>query len=252
MTTVSWLLLTFNRGQTVRKSVTHNFDNAGCAPDELIWVDNGSTDIITREFMLSLDPEVSILNNENLGVAKGYNRGMALATMDYIVITGSDMLMPDNWLSTFKDYVTKIPNTGVACIYSHHWTSKKERIREPYGRQVYNGLEYVPAMPIERRIFKRSLLADFGYFPESFGLYSYDDLAWAYRAEKVCQEKGLLHYVIPDLVAEHMGTEGVAKYDGKDDVEYHLMKKREAADPAKKAELQRLKGLGWPKFTPFM
>ncbi len=247
---VSWIILTYNRGAVVRQSVKHNFDTAGVAPDELIWVDNGSTDVITRDFMSGLDPEVSILNNENLGVAKGYNRGLGLATGDYIVITGCDMLMPNNWLGIMLDYVTGIPDTGVACVYSRSLASCQERV---HGlRRVVNGLPIIPALPIERRIFRRELLADFGYFPESFGLYGMDDLAWAQRAERVCAEKGLLSYVIPDMQAEHLGTEGVSRYDGKDEAAYHAMKKREASEHGKIIELARLRGLGWPRFTPYL
>lgn len=44
MTTVSWIVLTYNRADTVKKSLDHNFANAGAVPDELIWVDNGSTE----------------------------------------------------------------------------------------------------------------------------------------------------------------------------------------------------------------
>lgn len=250
--TVSWIILTYNRGEIVKRSVTHNFDCAGAVPDELIWVDNGSTDKICREFMQSMDPEVSVLHNENRGVAKGYNAAMTAASKDYIVITGSDMLLPNNWLATFKEYVATIPNTGSACIYSSHWTEKPERHRKQYGIQVVNDLPLVHAMPIERRIFRRSLLTEFGYYPESFGLYGFDDIAYAHRIEKVCDEMGLLYYCIPDLVAEHLGTEGIARYDGKDAAEYHAMKQKEARDSAKRVELERLRNLGWPKFDPHL
>ncbi len=247
---ISWIILTFNRGEIVRRSVTHNFNTAGACPDELVWVDNGSTDIITRDFMLGLDPEISILNNENRGVARGYNQGLGAATGDYVVITGCDMLMPDNWLATMLDYVTKIPETGVACVYSRPLHKCQDRIKGL--RRVVNGLPIIPAFPIERRIFRRSLLSDFGYFPETFGLYGHDDVAWAHRAEQVCLEKGLISYVIPDMQAEHLGTEGVTRYDGKDDADYHAMKKREAGSWAKTAEMERLASLDFPRFTPFL
>lgn len=250
--TVSWVILTYNRCHIVDEAITHCMNHAGDSWDELVWVDNGSNfqdfDYLDN---VVIDADISIRNKENKGVAKGYNQAIGLATKDYIVITGCDMMMPKNWLKTFKDYVTKIPETGVACMYSSHWTTKPERIRL-FGIDDTHALPIVHAMPIERRIFKRELLADIGYFPESFGLYGFDDLAWAKRAEKVCASKGLLTYVIPDMVAEHLGTEGIEAADGKDDPEYHNFKRQEAADPAKRVELQRLKDLGWPRFSPFL
>lgn len=253
MPTVSLIILTHNRAEIVRKAVDHNLGNAGDMIEEIIWVDNGSEGLEFERlynYMYSA-ADVCVLNARNLGVAKGYNRGMGLATQDYIVITGCDMLMPDDWLRTFKEYVTAIPQTGVACMYSCHWAERPERIRK-FGVEELGGLPFVRAMPIERRIFRRDLLADFGYFPETFGLYGYDDIAWANRVEQVCVEKGLLSYVIHGAVAQHLGTEGINAYDGKDPAEYHAFKKREAEDPAKKAELARREELGWPRFTPFL
>ncbi len=251
MTTISWVILTHNRSEIVDRAIAHCMNNAGDGWDELVWVDNGSKPIHYNYLDTVIDADVTVRLKKNLGVAKGYNRGMAMATMDYIVITGCDMLMPDNWLRTFKNYVETIPETGVACIYSSHWTTHQERLRRGFGFREVNGLPIVDAMPIERRIFRRSLLAEFGYFPETFGLYGFDDIAWAYRVEQVCDKRGLLYYVIPDAVAEHIGTEGVASFDGKDAVEYHAMKRREAFDPMKSIELQRLSADGWPGTWPF-
>ncbi len=248
----SWIILTFNRAEIVREAIGHCLDNSG-APEaitQLVWVDNGSTDGV-RDVMRGFEPDVSVLYSENKGVARGYNTGMGLATEEFVVVTGCDFRMPDNWLKTMLDYVTQIPETGMACIYSQHWTYKHERLRKQYGVDNSYALPIVHAMPIERHIYRRELLSAFGYYPETFGMYGFDDVARAYRIEKVCDELGLLYYVIPDLVAEHLGTEGLNAADGKDDLAYHAMKRKEATDPAKRAELARLKELGWPKFSPF-
>jgi GT2 family glycosyltransferase len=249
MSTISWVILTFNRREIVTKAISRCMQNAGAAWDELIWVDNGSTDGMEKS-LFDFEPTVSVLNAKNQGVARGYNVGMGLATKDYIVLTGCDMLMPDGWLKLMKSYVEEIPHTGVASIYSKTLDQARERIQG--GARVVNGLPLVPALPIERRIFKRSLLAEFGYFPETFGLYGYDDLAWAARANKVAEEKGLLNYVIPNVMAEHLGTEGIEVHDGKDDATYHAFKKDQVSSPDKTLELNRLRTLGWPKFSPFL
>ncbi len=230
--------------------------NAGDTWEEVIHVDNGSIESVANEVYELLEPDVTILNKENLGVAKGYNRGLGLATKDYIVITGCDMLMPDNWLKTFKDYVTAIPNTGVACIYSKPLDECKSRARKSVdGEWSYDTVCHMPiahAMPIERRIFRRALLSEFGYFPEDFGLYSWDDVAWAHRAEMICDRLDLLYYVIPGMTAVHLGTEGVEIADGKDEPAYHQMKKNEAEDEQKIFTLNRRRKQNWPKFTPYL
>lgn len=253
--TVSWVVLTYNRCESVRKAITHCMEYAGEKWDELVWVDNGSVDGV-RDFMRSLKPDVTILNKENLGVAKGYNRGLALSSCDYVVITGCDMLMPDGWLRTFKEYVRRIPQTGVACIYSGPLSWVPERARkgtpeELWKRETLNGLDIVHAMPIGRRILSRRLLMEIGFFHEGFGLYGWDDVVWGHRAEKICDEKGLLYYVIPDQIAEHLGTEGVMMFDGKDDFDYHAFKKKEADDRNKHKLMAELSRQGWPYFNPY-
>lgn len=246
---VSWVILTFNRGAMVKQAIEHCMANAGDTWEELVWVDNGSTDGLQFNIRDKFNPDVLVLNAANRGVARGYNQAMGLASKDYILITGCDMLMPDNWLKTFKEYVRRIPNTGVACMYSKEMDAVPERLRG--SPQTFNGLPIVHAMPIERRIFKRTLLKNFGYFPETFGLYGYDDMAWAYRAESTCREEGWPCYMIPNQVAVHLGTEGINPADGKDDIEYHAFKRREALDPAKQAELRRLRAEGFPRFSPY-
>ncbi len=246
--TISWVILTFNRADIVKKSVLHNMRTAGDTWDEIVWCDNGSTDGV-RDFMMHY-ADVGVLHKTNLGVAKGYNAALGMARKDYIVITGSDMLMPEGWLCHFKEYVRRIPNTGVACIYSKPLALCPERVRGP--AQIVNSLPLVPALAIERRIFKRSLLSDIGYFPEEFGKYGFDDVCWAERAEIVAREKGLINYVIPTMIAEHLGTEGVARHNGKDAADYHAMKRKEVFDPDKSVAFAKRREAGWPRFGPYL
>lgn len=246
---VSWVILTHNRAEIVEWAFDHNFDNAGYPFHEIVWCDNGSKPAeryYMENVVFGAYVNTTILNRLNLGAAKGYNRAMGLATGDYIVITGCDMLMPEGWLKTFMDYVTKIPETGMALMYSRPLDKCPERLLGP--RQTINGLDIIPAFPVERRIFKRELLADFGYFPETFGLYGFDDLALAHRIIQVCNEKNLYCYLIPDQVPIHLDGEGV---DTPTD-DYTRFKHKEALDPAKRAEFERLRQLNFPRFTPFL
>lgn len=243
---VTWVLLTFNRKKTVEECFQHNASVSGEEWNELVWCDNGSSDGTNK---IPLPAHVKIRNVENLGVAKGYNRAMALASKDYIVITGCDMKMPHGWLKTFKDYIRAIPETGIACIYSQPLDKVPERIRGQ--EQIVNGLPIVPAMPIGRRILSRKMLHDVGYFHEGFGLYGWDDVVWGYRAEKVCKEQGKLSYVIPRQIAQHFGTEGVQMFDGKDHVDYHAFKQREVNERYKAKLMSDLRERGYPRFNPY-
>lgn len=249
---VSLVLLTMNRAAVVARAYAHNLSSAGADVDEVVWVDNGSTDeqglVMSRAIRGVREPDVVVLNRKNLGVARGYNRGYALATGDYVVITGCDMLMPDQWLATMLAYQEEL--NGITCIYSRPFSDVPERMEGPPA-VAPSGASYQPAMPIGRRLLRRDLFLDIGYFREDFGLYGWEDVEWGHRASKVCKEKGLPTYAIPGMVAEHLGTEGVLGHDGKDDAAYHAFKRMEALNPKKQDVLRRAREDGYPHFNPY-
>jgi glycosyltransferase involved in cell wall biosynthesis len=200
--------------------------------------------------MTAFNPDISVIHKENFGVAKGYNHGYVLATGDWIVITGCDMLMPENWLVTMKEYLEKVPQTGIACMYSQPMDKVPERIRGE--RTIVNGMDLWPALPFGRRIVRRDLFKDIGYLREDFGLYGWEDVEWGERALRICKEKDLMCYAIPDKVAEHLGTEGVKMADGKDPADYHAFKRAEVHDPKKIELMNRCRAEGYQYYNPFM
>jgi GT2 family glycosyltransferase len=249
---ISLVVLTHNRARMVDLALTHSLSNAGRKVDELVWVDNGSTDGEregVRGVMRAFMPAVSILHRENLGVAKGYNRGMAMTTGDYVAIIGCDMLMPEGWLETWERYLRAIPETGVACIYSKPFKACPERLMGP--PETVNGLPTQMALPIDRRIFPRATLRQVGYFREDMGLYGWEDVEWGHRAFIRCTNLGRRCYAIPDLVAEHLGTEGISAYDGKDDAAYHAMKAAAVRDPEALRVMENARISGYPYVNPF-
>lgn len=246
---ISLVILTFNRAEIVRQAMSHNFKNAGRQIDELVWVDNGSTDNV-RKYMKELQPDVSVLHSENLGVAKGYNRGYALASGDYVCITGCDRLMPDGWLATYAKYLEAIPNTGIISIFSQPLEKVPERVRGlPY---LIDGLPMVDCLPFGSRILPRKLLTEkIGFLREDFGLYGWEDVEWGERALKVLKENHLLSYTIPGVFAEHKGNEGIKALNGSEDPAYHAFKQQEARDPRKIEVLQKARAEGHPYYNPF-
>jgi GT2 family glycosyltransferase len=245
---VSLVVLTHNRARMVEHALLHSLSNADHRPHEIVWVDNGSTDDV-REVMRSFNPSVSVLHPQNLGVAKGYNRGMAMTTGDYIAIIGCDVLMPDGWLATWLRYLSLIPQTGVACIYTKPFAECRGRLMG--APEMVGGLPIQMALPMDRRIFPRETLRQVGYLREDMGLYGWEDVEWSHRTFFRCLNNQRLCYAIPDLVGEHLGTEGIAEYDGKDDADYHAMKRRLLAEGGGEAKMLRARESGYPYVNPF-
>lgn len=236
---VSLVMLTYNRASLLQRVMDHNLTHAGSCIDELVWVDNGSTDG-TREVMHSYHPDACVLNKVNIGVFKGYNRGFALATGDYIVITDDDMLMPKGWLASFRTYLTTITNTGVACYLWDDPNLVAGNVQESHG------LKYLPCHPIGRFIVARDLLVKkIGYLREDFGLYGLGDIEWARRAVRVCKQEGLLAYAIPAPRSVHIGTAAC------DQPGYREFKRREGEDPSKMQLLRRCHLENYPYYNPF-
>ena len=89
---VSVIIPTYNRGEFLRRGINSALE--GCAEnDEIIVVDDGSTDQ-TRALVESIsDPRLLYIYRENSGVATARNHGMELASNDLIAFLDDD----DEW-----------------------------------------------------------------------------------------------------------------------------------------------------------
>lgn len=251
---ISWVILTHNRSKTVNRAFKHNMLNAGL-PDlrdhqvEIIWVDNGSRVPVEATY-LNVMADVKIWNKFNLGVSKGYNRGLVLCTGDLIAITGCDRLMPKNWLSQAIRAHEAIPTTGIISYYSKPLDQVPERKRGCPNQM--NGIEIQCAMPIEAKVFSRSLHSRIGYLKEDLGLYGWEDVLWGERAEKVTADMGLINYIFPEQIAQHLGDEGIAEWTQQDEQSYHEFKKLESQDPKKLEICQEYRRMGHPYVNPYI
>lgn len=246
---ISWVILTYNRVALVNKAITHNLENAGTAFHEMIWVDNGSFDG-TFELANSFKPDLLIRNHSNLGVARGYNQGMVMATGDWIVITGCDMLMPDNWLKKFAGYCQQVPNTACASMYSVPIDTVPERFPEGPKLKFISQLPLIEAMPIDRRMFRRDLLKKIGYLREDFGLYAWEDVEWACRLTKHCKENGLITYLIPSQVPHHLQNDEWYK-NNPAMKKYQAFKDKLTMSSRSAKLLKKCQDDGYPYYNPF-
>jgi GT2 family glycosyltransferase len=95
MATVSAIIPTWNRADLLQ-TILENLASQARPPDQIIVVDNGSTDttpLVAREFPVDL-----IVFPENRGFAVAVNEGIKHADGDWILILNNDVVLEPDWL----------------------------------------------------------------------------------------------------------------------------------------------------------
>lgn len=249
---VSLVILTWNRWNSVYTSLSQNIASAGFPIREIVHVDNGSEHGFVDRFKAAFDPAVQVVHAENQGVAKGYNRGLALATSSHVVITGCDRIMPANWLKAWAECFEDYKNTGVIACYSqyeqgNHESSRFRGSKWAHGANARRGIR--GALPVEARIHSKDFLFKAGFFREDFGLYGYEDAEWADRADRVARENGLINYVVEHQFAKHLDCHDFEPKVGA--LDYQTFKKTDHTDPRKRALYLKCKATNSPHYNPY-
>jgi len=193
---ISHIQLTMNRGDIVRECFAHNQNTAGRKVDEIVWVDNGSTDG-TADFARE-HADICVLNKRNLGMAYGFNRAFALATGDFIVMMGAYSKAPDGWLAAMVKVYESSKADGV-CIFHAPVDAEPGRFRG--GTEVHDIYTCQRTLLIESMLFPKTTLEKFGYLDESLDPYWPCDVEYAFRAD----HHGSYALAIIGMVVQHCG-----------------------------------------------
>ena len=111
---VSIVFTNWNVRDLLRDCLHSVYERTSGLTYEIIVVDDGSTDG-SIEMLRSEFPEVTLLANpKNIGVAKSYNRGVAVASGRYIQMLNTDMILVNNAIKILYDYLESHPEVG-AC-----------------------------------------------------------------------------------------------------------------------------------------
>ncbi len=171
--TISVIIPTFNRAQRLRRSIQSAMDQTR-QPDEIIVVDDGSTDetaeMIAREF-----PKVQYIFQQNNGVSSARNRGIAAAAGAWIALLDSD----DEWLpeKLFKQMkllqLEKCRNINyLLCHTDEIWIRNGIRVNPQRKHRKFGGHIFPKCLPLcvispSSTIIHRSIFEEVGYFDES-------------------------------------------------------------------------------------
>jgi GT2 family glycosyltransferase len=184
------------------RAQTHPFD-------EIILVDNGSTDGSAE----LAERHATILRlEENLGFAAAVNRGIASTHADWIAILNNDVTLAPDWLEqlikTDAPFVTgKILNAADHSLIDGTfdeisrgacaWRCGSGQPDSP----TWNVPRPMQFAPMTAAIFRRSLLQEIGPLDENFGSYL-EDVDFGIR----CALAGFEGRYIPTAIAYHRGS----------------------------------------------
>src|ERR687896_1700640 len=76
---------------------------------EIIVVDNDSVEPPELPSWVRL-----IRNKENVGFARAHNRGIAVSSGDWVVITNPDTLVGRDFFEVLEEFVSETPGVGIA------------------------------------------------------------------------------------------------------------------------------------------
>lgn len=139
-------------------------------PDELVVVDNGSTDGSLAMLQAEYPTARTIANKVSPGYGAASNQGVALCRSPYILLLNSDTLLPGDAIDTLSAYLDERPTVGLA----------GPRLANPDGSLQTSTFPYPE--PLQMLIRESSLLELIRALPVVRDRYL---LTWAHDAERV-------------------------------------------------------------------
>jgi glycosyltransferase involved in cell wall biosynthesis len=171
--TVSVIIPTYNRALLVQEAIRSLLAQT-YVPDEIIVVDDGSTDN-TMDMLSQYGPPVVPLQQPHRGRSAARNAGLRASHADLIAFLDSDDTLPQNSIERRRYILETHPEYGV--VYTDallidengtplaRFTEFNPRVR-PSGK-IFFELAYKNLSPVHTFLFRRECLQQGGFFDET-------------------------------------------------------------------------------------
>ena len=243
---VSVIIPTYNRKNLLKRAL-HSANNQTFVPQEIIVVDDGSSDG-TKDWVLERFPCVRYISQDNSGVSSARNRGIREAKGSWIAFLDSD----DEWMpDKLEKQEIAINDSKEAwlCHTNEIWIRNGVRVNQMKKHQKYGGDVFENCLDICRispssALIKKEVFEMVGLFDESL---------------KVCEDYDLWLRITAVLPVIFLDEQLITKYGGHSDqlsrvdngIEQYRIKSLEkilrseslSADQSKSAKFHLLKKL---------
>ena len=166
---ISLIIPTYNRCLLLKRAL-HSVLEQSRPPDEIIVVDDGSTDK-TAEMLKQEFPQINTISQINKGVSAARNKGIQQAQGDWIAFLDSD----DSWqaekLATQIRALQQAPELKV-CHTEETWIRNGVRVNTMHKHKKSGGWIFEQCLPLcamspSSIMIHRSVFDDVGLFDEN-------------------------------------------------------------------------------------
>ena len=168
-TMISVIIPTYNRAHLLPRALDSILSQS-CLPNEIIVVDDGSTDD-TSVLMTSVYPEIVFIQQSNTGVSCTRNVGIKRASGDWIAFLDSD----DEWfpekLEVQMNALYKNPELKI-CHTNEIWIRNGTRVNPKKKHEKFGGWIFQKCLPLccispSSVIIHKSIFDEVGLFDDS-------------------------------------------------------------------------------------
>ena len=201
MNGISVIIPSYNRVTQLLRAL-HSVFNQTLTPDEVIVIDDGSTDD-TQQVITNLYPRAIYRYQANKGVSAARNLGIQISNGEWLAFLDSD----DEWMpgKLMQQYNHANTQPGVKIIHTNEvWVRHGKRVNQMKKHTKFGGMIFRQCLPRciispSSVMVHRSLLDDIGTFDERLPACEDYDL-WLR-----CSARYPAHYIESPLIIKHGG-----------------------------------------------